>query len=103
LQEVIVVSRILGAFAPNIPSFNTTGYFTPLTPLIPHCVNHIVSLHGKCNKESAPKITSFYTTMKKCNENFAPKITSFYTTMKKYNKNFAPKIMSFYTIMKKMQ
>jgi hypothetical protein len=65
LQEAIVVSRILGAFAPIIRSFYTTGYITPLTPLIPHCVQHIVSLHGKCDKDSAPKITSFYTTMKK--------------------------------------
>jgi hypothetical protein len=28
LQEAIVVSRILGAFAPNIWSFYTTGYIT---------------------------------------------------------------------------
>jgi hypothetical protein len=29
LQEAIVVSRILGAFAPNIWSFYTTGHITP--------------------------------------------------------------------------
>ena len=62
----------------------------PLTPLIPHCVHHIVSLHEKCDKEFAPKITSFYTTMKKCDKEFAPKITSFYTTMKKCDKESAP-------------
>jgi hypothetical protein len=64
LQEANFASRILGAFAPNIWSFYTTGYITPLTPLIPHCVHHIVSLHEKFNMESVPKIMSFYTTVK---------------------------------------
>ncbi len=54
LQEAIVASRILGAFAPNIWSFYTTAISHPLSPLIPHCKQHIVSLHKKCNMESAP-------------------------------------------------
>ncbi len=55
----------------------------------------------KYDKNFAPTITSFYSTIKNWDKNFAPTITSFYTTMKKYEKNFAPQITSFYTTMKK--
>ena len=118
-RRLLLYAGFLEHLLPTSRLFIQQAIAYPLTSLIPHCVHHIVSLHEKCDKESAPKITSFYTTMKKYNKNFAPTITSFHTTkkkcnkesalkitsfyakMKKYDKNFAPTITSFYTTMKK--
>ncbi len=107
LQEAIVVSRILGAFAPKISSFYTTGYITPpYSPLL--LSSHIVcTILLVCMKNGIRSLLLntclFIQKWKKFDKNFAPKITSFYTTMIKYDKNFAHKITSFYTTMKKMR
>ncbi len=101
-RRLLLYPGFLECLLPTSGLFIQQAISHPLTPLIPHCVQQIVSLKEKnVIRSLLLKSRLFIQQWKKCNEEFASKITSFYSTMKKCDKNFAPKIMSFYTITKK--